>query len=467
MDYFPMFADLRDQPCLIVGGGEVAARKIRLLRRAGTRITVCGDSLCADVKAMADTGEIQVIDGPVDADLIAAHLLIVAATSEPAVNTEVARLAREQSRLCNVVDDGDASSFIVPSVIDRSPLTIAVSSGGRSPVLARWLRQFIEAALPGNIQQLARWAGDKRRRVQQHITDYDRRVHFWQDILDGPVADQVMAGKLETADAAFDAELGDATDSNAGGEAWLIGAGPGDPELITRRGMQLLQRCDTVLYDRLAAPALLDLARRDAELINVGKQPGRESMSQEQINRLLVSRVASGQRVCRLKGGDPYIFGRGGEEIAALVEAGLPWQVVPGISAAQGCAAAAGIPLTYRQVADTVSLVTGHTAPDGENPDWSSLANPRQTVVLYMGVNNLPELCRALVRHGRAQDEPVAIVENGTTPRQRVVGGTLATIPEVAARANLTPPAIIIVGKVVGLAPAFMNLPLDSAAEVA
>ena len=467
MDYFPMFVDLSSQTCLVVGGGDVAARKIRLLRRARARVTVCAERLNGELQALANTGDIALVDGPVDAVMIASHLLIVAATSDPAVNGDVARLAGEQKRLCNVVDDGDASSFIVPSIIDRAPLTVAVSSGGQSPVLARWLRQSIEAALPGNIQRLAQWAGGKRRRAQSSIGNIGRRVHFWQDLFDGPVADQVMAGNISSADTAFDAALAAASTGKTTGEAWLVGAGPGDPELITRRGMQLLQRCDTVLYDRLAAPALLDLARRDAELINVGKQPGRASMMQDEINRLLVARVAAGQRVCRLKGGDPFIFGRGGEEITALVEAGLPWQVVPGISAAQGCAAAAGIPLTYRQVADTVSFVTGHSAPAGENPDWSSLSNKRQTVVLYMGVNNLPELCRTLIEHGRDENTPVAIVENGTTPKQRVIGGTLVTIPDIAAREELVPPAVIIVGEVVELAQNFIGLPRESAAEVA
>lgn len=472
MDYFPIFANLLDRPCLVVGGGEVAARKVRLLLTAGARITVCAQELCDDLRTRANAGELEIADGPADRNLISRNLLIVAATSDSGTNAEVAALAAAAQRLCNIVDDGDASSYIMPSVIDRSPLVIAVSSGGHSPVLARWLRQSIEAWLPKNIEMLARWAGGKRRQIQRRITAYRRRLHFWQDVFDGPIADQVLAGNTDAADTAIDNKLADmARNESARGEAWLVGAGPGDPDLITRRGMHLLQRADAVLYDRLVAPELLDLARRDAELINVGKQPGRASVKQREINRLLIERVRAGQRVCRLKGGDPFIFGRGGEEIAALAKAGLAWQVIPGISAAHGCAVASGIPLTYRQVADAVSFVTAHHANHDEQRDdeldWPAMANPRQTLVFYMGVTQFPDLCAKLIHHGRAQDTPAAIIENGTTPQQRVIGGRLESIAAVAERAGVAAPAVLIVGEVVDLAHKPALSPQTSAAEVA
>jgi uroporphyrin-III C-methyltransferase/precorrin-2 dehydrogenase/sirohydrochlorin ferrochelatase len=448
MDYFPLFADLHHRPCLIVGGGAVAARKVRQLRRAGARVTVNAPELTAELQSLAEAGEIAHASRDFDPALIHTHLLIIAATDDRQTNHAVAAAARASQRLCNVVDDGPACTFIVPSVVDRSPLLIAVSSGGQAPMLARSLRQQIDAWLPARVANLARWIARWRKRVGQALPSFPDRVEFWQQALDGAPAEQVLAGREAAADDLLEAQLNGR--SAARGEAWLVGAGPGDPELITQRGLNLLQRADAVLYDRLVAPALLDHARRDAELVCVGKQGGGAAVKQADITRQLIARVRRGQRVCRLKGGDPFIFGRGGEELQSLVDAGLPYQVVPGITAAAGCAAYAGIPLTHRELAAGVSFVTGHRADGAPATDFKPLVRSGQTLVIYMGGRRLEALCKELQTHGKSPETPAALIERGTTPAQCVTGGTLA---DLAARVDkVASPALLIVGDVVALA---------------
>lgn len=447
MDYFPLFADLHDRPCLIVGGGAVASRKVRQLRRAGARVTVNAPELSAELQGLAEAGEIAHAAGEFDPALINTHLLIIAATDNRQINHAVAAAARADQRLCNVVDDGPACSFIVPSVVDRSPLLIAVSSGGQAPMLARSLRQQIDAWLPTRAANLARWIARWRKRVGQAMPSFQDRVQFWQRALDGAPAEQVLAGREAAADALLEAQLKGHTASR--GEAWLVGAGPGDPELITQRGLTLLQRADAVLYDRLVEPALLNHARRDAELVCVGKQGGGPAVKQADINDELITRVRQGQRVCRLKGGDPFIFGRGGEELQSLVAAGLPYQVVPGITAAAGCAAYAGIPLTHRELAAGVSFITGHRANGAPATDFRPLVRSGQTLVIYMGGRRLEALCEELQAHGKSPATPAALIERGTTPAQCVTGGTLA---DLATRvSNVASPALLIVGDVVAL----------------
>jgi len=447
MDYFPLFADLHDRPCLIVGGGAVASRKVRQLQRAGARVTVNAPQLTAELHKLAEDGKITHAAGDFDPALIQDHLLIIAATDDRQTNHAVAAAARTSQRLCNVVDDGPACSFIVPSVVDRSPLLIAVSSGGQAPMLARSLRQQIDAWLPTRVADLARWIARWRKRVGQAMPSFQDRVQFWQQALDGAPAEQVLAGREAAADALLESQL--KGEIPASGEAWLVGAGPGDPELITQRGLSLLQRADAVLYDRLVAPALLDHARRDAELVCVGKQGGGPAVKQADINSELIKRVRQGQRVCRLKGGDPFIFGRGGEELQSLVAARLPYQVVPGITAAAGCAAYAGIPLTHRQLAAGVSFVTGHRAEGAPPTDFGPLVRSGQTLVIYMGGRRLEALCEELQANGKSPETPAALIERGTTPTQRVTGGTLA---DLATRVdNVASPALLIVGDVVAL----------------
>ncbi len=454
MRHFPLFASLQGRPCLLVGGGAVAARKSRQLLAAGAQVTVVAPRLDAELAAAVTSHRIRHWPRQFTPELIGTHWLIVAATGNRAVNEQVAIAATEALRFCNVVDDPELSSFIMPAVVDRSPIVIAVSTGGAAPVLARLLRQRIEDWLPARIDRLARWAGRRRITVKHRITDQLARLRFWENVLDGAAADALLNNDIERANRALDAEIEAAGNGAPPGVAWLVGAGPGDPGLLTRRGAELLRRADVVLYDRLVSPAIIALARRDTELIAVGKSPGGPSTSQQEIDATLVRLVGAGRRVCRLKGGDPFIFGRGGEEIAALARAGLTWEVVPGITAAAGCAAAAGIPLTHRGVAGAVTLVTGHAAAGGpeDSADWAALGAGQQTLAIYMGVTRLEKICTRLVEFGRAPATPVAIVENGTTTAQRIIGGTLDTIVAHAANQQVTAPALLIVGDVVALA---------------
>ncbi len=452
MTHFPIFADLRDQPCLVVGGGAVAARKVDRLLEASARITVNAPELCAELCARAASGQIRHVRGEFDPSLVDASLLIIAATSDEGINRRVAAAAARSRRLCNVVDDGDLSTCVVPAVVDRSPVVVAIGTNGQSPVLARQLRQQIETWLPSRIGELAAWAGTWRTAVQARIRTHAGRLRFWERVFDGAPARDVLAGDRDSADdrmrSLLEAEAG--PDSNAGA-AWFVGAGPGDPGLITRRGMQLLQSADVIMHDRLVSSDILEFARRDARLVPVGKSPGAPSTAQAAINEQLVNLVAAGHRVCRLKGGDPFVFGRGAEEIGAVAAAGHPYEVVPGITAANGCAAAAGIPLTDRQLSSAVTLFTAHRTGE-EEPDWELLARSSHTLVVYMGVRSLPDTCRRLMLHGRSPATPAALIENGTTPRQRVVGGTLENIDRLAADAGIDSPALLIIGEVVGLA---------------
>lgn len=462
MRHLPVFAALTGQPCLVVGGGAVAERKALQLLAAGARVTVNAPELSPALEDALAAGRIRVERRPFDPALVPRQLLVIAATSDRAVNHAVADAARAALRLCNVVDDPAVSTFISPSVVDRSPLLIAVSSGGSAPVLARLVRQRLERWLPARLAVLADWAGGWRDRVKEALPDVTRRRRLWEDVLAGVLdartgpAQAVIDGRTDEADAALLHLLRLNADAPApAGEAWIVGAGPGDPGLITASGLHCLQHADVVLHDRLVAPALLAFARRDAELVDVGKTGGAESTSQARINELLVDRVRAGQRVCRLKGGDPYVFGRGSEEALALAAAGLSFRVIPGVTAASGCGAYAGIPLTDRHAAHAVTFVTAQRGAGPENaaeePDWQALAALGQTLVVYMSGRRLAAVSEALCRHGRPGDTPAAVVMGGTTADQRVVAGTLSDIAGKAAAAGVSSPAILYVGDVVAL----------------
>jgi uroporphyrin-III C-methyltransferase/precorrin-2 dehydrogenase/sirohydrochlorin ferrochelatase len=457
MDQLPIFLTLKGQRCLVVGGGEVAERKVRQLLAAGAAVTVNSPQLVSGLQQLGVEQRIQIALRRFDAGLIGTHLLVIAATGDGAVNRAVAAAAHQALRLCNVVDDPAHSSFISPSIVDRSPLIVAISSGGRAPVLARMLRQQLERWLPLRLGALADWAGSWRDTIKARLPDVTARRRFWERAFTGTLGNHVLAGRMQAADAALQSALdAQSTAGNSCGEAWLVGAGPGDPELLSLRGFHLLQHADVVLHDRLIAPELLAFARRDAELIDVGKTGGGEATSQADINALLLHRVRAGQRVCRLKGGDPYVFGRGSEEVAALAAAGLPFQVIPGITAASGCGAYAGIPLTHRGLAQAVSFVTGHPATDkdasGVEPDWAALAAPGHTLVIYMGGRRLAVIAAELMAHGRSGTTPAAVVIAGTLPEQRVIRGTLADIAARSAAAGIGSPALLYVGEVVALA---------------
>jgi len=450
MEFLPIFLDIRGQPCLVVGGGEVAARKSALLLRAGARVTVLAPALSAAFEADLAAGRIahratSFRDGDLEGFSVA-----IAATSDDTVNRAVAAAARARRIPVNVVDQPALCSFILPSIIERAPLVVAVSSGGASPVLARLLRARLESLIPAGYGRLAALAAAFRDRVKARFRPPERR-RFWERVLQGPIAELVFSGRDAEAHTALQATLEDTRLAFSGGEVSLVGAGPGDPDLLTFRALRLMQQADVVVYDRLVSRPVLDLVRLEAERIYAGKERAKHALPQEHINHLLVRLAREGKRVVRLKGGDPFIFGRGGEEIDTLAAEGIPFQVVPGITAAAGCASYAGIPLTHRDYAQSVVFVTGHMRDGAVDLNWAALARPRQTIVCYMGLLGVDVLCRELTAHGLPAATPAALIQAGTTPQQRVLMGTLETLPGIVHRSDVKAPTLIIIGEVVTL----------------
>ncbi len=451
MEFFPIFLDIREQPVVVIGGGDVALRKVNLLRSAGARVTVISPEAHQGIRALADNGEIEWRAEAYGDDHLAGARLVMAATNLAEVNARVAQTARQAGIPVNVADNPDKGSFITPSIIDRSPVMIAVSTGGAAPVLARLIRTRLEALIPAAYGRLGGLAQRYRETVKQRFSDVSRRRRFWEKVLTGGVAERIFAGDLSGADMAMEQALEAASDTPPGGEVYLVGAGPGDPDLISFRALRLMQQADVVVYDRLVSKPILEMTRRDADRVYVGKERNRHAMRQEEINRLLADLAKQGKRVLRLKGGDPFIFGRGGEEIDTLAEEGVPFQVIPAITAASGCAAYSGIPLTHRDYAQSVTFVTGHLKDGTINLNWPQLAQPRQTVVFYMGLLGLPIIRDKLIEHGVPPTMPIALIQQGTTENQRVFTGALENIQEVVEREKPKPPTLIIVGEVVEL----------------
>ncbi|MDD4965051.1 MAG: siroheme synthase CysG [Gallionella sp.] len=447
MDFLPIFADVKNRLCLVVGGGEVAKRKAGVLLEAGAKVRVVAPDIAAELR-----NDVRVM--PILARFEAVHLddvmLVIAATNDRQVNQQVSELARARHILVNVVDDPELCSFIMPAILDRSPLMVAFSSGGASPVLTRMMRGKLETVIPQNYSRLAAFAERFREAVKIKVTNPAKRRIFWENALEGVVAEKVLTGDEPSAEAMLQKML-ENEDNIQRGEVYLVGAGPGDPDLLTFRALRLMQKADVVVYDNLVAKAIVDMTRRDAERIFVGKKRADHTLRQEEINELLVRLAKEGKRVLRLKGGDPFIFGRGGEEIETLAAENIPFQVVPGITAASGVASYAGIPLTHRDYAQSCLFVTGHLKDGTMNLDWDALARPKQTVVVYMGLHGLETLCVELVKHGMPDSTPIAIVQQGTTQNQRVITGTLATLPAIAEREQPQAPTLIIVGGVVEL----------------
>jgi uroporphyrin-III C-methyltransferase / precorrin-2 dehydrogenase / sirohydrochlorin ferrochelatase len=464
MDYLPIFIQLRGSPAVVVGGGHVALRKVDLLLKAGAHVTVIAPRLHEELRALAVRGQLDYVALEFQAHHLDGTSLVIAATDSRDVNAAVSAAAKARRLPINVVDDPELSTFIFPAIIDRSPVVVAVGSSGNSPVLARRVRQQIEALLPARLGALARFVGDRRNEVKRALAPEQRRP-FWERIIGGIVGSRVLAGDENEASRKFQNELeasykvadtttaSEASSETGGtGEVYLIGAGPGDPDLLTLRAVQLLQQADVILYDRLVSDAVLDRARRDAQRVFVGKETGGDHhATQARIHDLLVQYAKRGLRVARLKGGDPFIFGRGGEEIEALRAHGVPYVVVPGITAALGAAASASIPLTHRRLAQSVTFAAGH-ALDDETLDWRSLGLPHHTVVFYMGVAQMPRIVARLTGAGASPDHPAALVERGSLADQRVIRGTLATIVELARKHDVQPPALLIVGEVASLA---------------
>jgi uroporphyrin-III C-methyltransferase/precorrin-2 dehydrogenase/sirohydrochlorin ferrochelatase len=452
VNYFPVFFDLTGQKVLVVGGGEVALRKISLLERTGALISVVAPEVAPELVARAASSKLTLaIRGFEPPDLDGVRLVIVA-TSRRAVNRWIANLSESRNIPVNVVDDREASRFIVPAIIDRDPVLVAVSTGGTSPVLARRLRERLEALIPGRIGELASWLKALRSASRRKLRNTEERRRFFEAIVDGPAAQRFVEGDSQGARRIAQQLLARTSAApRAAGEVTLVGAGPGDPELLTLKALRALQDADVILHDRLVPPEVLELARRDAERISVGKAAGKGGTTQEEINALLIKLANEGKRVVRLKGGDPFVFGRGGEELQALAKAQINFSVVPGITAALGAAAYAGIPLTHRDFAHSVSFVTGHAEGQGPEPDWRALAMPGATAVFYMGLARLAHIVEKLLQHGAAATRPAGIIAQGTTANQRVITATLATILDVSAKANLESPALLVVGDVVAL----------------
>lgn len=452
MAYLPIFVDVTRKPCLVVGGGTVAARKTQRLLQSKAEVTVVAPALCSELGALVAGGALRHLERQFASQDLRGCLIVVAASDDPDLNRRVSRLARDQGILANVVDAPELCTFIMPSIVDRDPVQIAIGTGGASPVLARLLRARLETLIPSSYGGLARLMGAFRERVKVRFPNKGDRRRFWENVLSGPVAELLFSGRENMALSYLQEVLDSAThDRQTIGEVYLVGAGPGDPDLLTFRALRLMQQADVVLYDRLVAPEIVALARRDAERLYVGKERDSHTVPQTEINQALIKLAREGKRVLRLKGGDPFVFGRGGEEIERLSQHGIPFQVVPGITAASGCACYAGIPLTHRDYAHSCVFVAGHLQDGCLDLHWGSLIQSKQTIAVYMGLHGLELLCEGLVEHGMSPAMPAALVERGTTPQQRVVCATLESLPEQVRLYKVQAPTLVIVGEVVKL----------------
>jgi len=450
VDIFPISLKLQQQPCLIVGGGHIAYRKAVLLAKAGAVIDVIAPEIESSLLEIVESSQGQYVQAPFSPDIpLRDYRLVIAATNDKATNIQVFEASEAEKILVNSVDDPPHCRFMVPAIIDRSPLVVSIATNGTSPVLSRQIRTQLEASIPHGMGKLAEFSGKWRAAVKAKIANPDERRIFWEDLYASPLKEQVFNDNLAEADRLIEQALTEWQTPK--GEVYLVGAGPGDPELLTLKALRLMQQADVIIYDRLVSPAIMDLCRRDAEKIYVGKARSNHSVPQEGINALLVEYAAQGKRVCRLKGGDPFIFGRGGEEIQELFAAGVAFQVVPGITAASGCSAYAGIPLTHRDYAQSVRFLTGHLKEGSPELPWNELVYENQTLVLYMGLVGLEKICAQLIAHGQRSDMPVALISKGTTPDQKVVVGTLADIASKVSEHQIQAPTLTIIGEVVKL----------------
>lgn len=450
MDIFPISLKLQQQPCLIVGGGAIAYRKAVLLAKAGAIIHVVAPAIEAKLLQLVHSTQGQYLQAPFSLNMPLRHYrLVIAATNDKMVNIQVFECCEAENILVNSVDDLPHCRFMVPAIVDRSPLVLSIASNGTSPVLSRQIRTQLESIIPHGMGKLAEFSGKWRAAVKAKIINPDERRIFWEDLYASPLKEQVFNDNMAEADRLIEQAL--MQWQKPKGEVYLVGAGPGDPELLTLKALRLMQQADVVIYDRLVSPAILELCRRDADKVYVGKARSNHSVPQEGINALLVEYAGKGKRVCRLKGGDPFIFGRGGEEIQELFAAGVTFQVVPGITAASGCAAYAGIPLTHRDYAQSVRFLTGHLKEGSPELPWQELVYPNQTLVLYMGLVGLEKICAQLIAHGQRSDMPVALISKGTTPEQKVVVGTLADIGDKVTQHHIQAPTLTIIGEVVSL----------------
>lgn len=447
-----VFLLLRGRPCLVVGGGQIATRKVERLLAAEAEVQVVAPQLCPELARLATGHRIRHLETVFQLRHLDGVRLVVAATSDADVNRAVSTAAQDRGVLVNVVDCPELCTFTMPAVVERPPVQVAIGTGGAAPLLARVLRARIETWLPSNYGKLADLLARNRQQVAKRFADTDSRRRFWEEVLEGPIAELVVSGQEQEAEQRLAKLFEQEPNSRQNqGEVYLVGAGPGDPDLLNFRALRLMQRAEVVIYDRLVAPELLQLVRRDAKRIYVGKQRDSHTIPQADINQLMIDLASAGRRVLRMKGGDPFIFGRGGEEIAELATHRVPFQVVPGITAASGCACYAGIPLTHRDYAQSCTFVTGHLQDGQLKLNWQALAQPRQTLAVYMGVGAAAALAEGLIKHGMEPDTPAAVIEHGTTPRQRIVTGTLLELPALVAMQKIAPPSLFIIGQVVRL----------------
>ncbi|MGS2716671.1 siroheme synthase CysG [Eionea flava] len=451
MNYMPFFFDVRQRDCLLIGGGAIATRKARLLAKAGAVLHIVAPYITDELQALAEQGGGQCYFRCYQDSDLDQGAVIICATDDIEVNQQVSVAAQARRLPVNVVDAPELCSIITPAIVDRSPLMIAISSGGDAPVLARQMRAKLEVIFPAAYGTLAKVTREFRGRVKQRISSEAKRLRFWEKVFASHIAEKIFAGKVDDAKNDIEALLGDNPDADLAGEVYLVGGGPGDPDLLTFKALRLMQQADVVLYDRLVSDAVMNLVRRDADRIYVGKRTSDHAVPQQEINQRLVDLAKEGKRVLRLKGGDPFIFGRGGEEIELLAQNNVPFQVVPGITAASGCAAYSGIPLTHRDYAQSVRFITGHTKEGNVDLPWISLLDAHQTLVFYMGLVNLQPICKQLMAHGRDPETPAALVEKGTTPQQNVIIGTINTLPELIKQQTVEAPTLLIIGGVVSL----------------
>ncbi len=451
MDHLPIFINVRQNPCLVIGGGDIALRKINLLIKAQAKVDCLSPLFCEGITNLSQNGDVNLIQKRFESDDIKDYAIIIASTDDSSVNALISKSAKKARIPVNVVDSPELSSFIMPSIVDRSPVIIAVSSAGRAPVLSRIIRAKLETVIPSAYGVLAEIAGEYRQKVKDRFSKIKDRRAFWESIFSGVIAEKVFSGRINEAKDDIDKQLKRASEIELG-EVYLVGAGPGDPDLLTFKALRLIQQADVVLYDRLVSKGVMELVRRDSELIYVGKKGGsQESTRQIDINDQLVELAKSGKRVCRLKGGDPFIFGRGGEEIESLSEHGIPFQVVPGITAASGCSSYAGIPLTHRDYSQSCRFVTAHLKNGTTNLPWDEFVIDQQTIVFYMALSGANYICQKLMEHGMDKDMPIAIIEKGTMPEQKVYISSLTKLPDLLATEDIHAPTLMIVGEVVKL----------------
>ncbi|AOM42496.1 siroheme synthase CysG [Xenorhabdus hominickii] len=448
MDYLPLFVELKARSVLLVGGGEIASRKSSLLLRTGAKLKIVAPELHLELQQRYQKGEFEWLQGTFKPEYLAGVFLVIAATDDSILNEYIFTEANNRSILVNVVDNQPLCSAIFPSIIDRSPIMVAISSAGKAPVLTKSLREKLESLLPFHLGTMAKIAGGWRGRVKQHLTSMRQRRHFWEKAFNGRFSTLIANGQLKQAEEQLEQELLHIQEHRQG-ELALVGAGPGDPGLLTLKGLQVIQQADVVLYDHLVSAEILELVRRDADKICVGKRAGNHSVAQEETNTLIIKLANQGKKVVRLKGGDPFIFGRGGEELQIAAAAGIPFQVVPGITAAVGASAYAGIPLTHREHSQSVTFITGHCHENGNDLDWPALARGNQTLAIYMGVIKSALISQKLISHGRDANTPVAVIGCGTRPEQQVLTGTLSELERLAQ--NAPSPALLVVGEVAQL----------------